>query len=148
MEEMGEHKEIFDKNFIQQFKTKNSYQLWANENMHLLSQAYLPGNAPITRAIWDLTQMVKKLKSKLTRSGNSNTNITQSWMIVVTQKIIEIAINDEQIMEVFTVLAENKFHLTDKIIRNPYFPEDLKHQWLLLEGQFQCILSSLLQHQD
>jgi len=92
--------------------------------------------------------MVKKLKNKLTRSGNTNTNITNSWMIVVTQKIMEIAVDDQQIMEVFTVLAENRLSLADKIGRNPYFPEDLKQQWLNLEAKHQFILSTLLQHRD
>jgi len=69
-------------------------------------------------------------------------------MIVVTQKIMEIAADDDQIMEVFTVLAENRLSLAEKIGRNPYFPEDLKQQWLNLEAHHQCILSALLRHQD
>jgi len=130
--------------FIHQFKTKPGYQSWANENMHLLSAAY-PGSAPIPKAIWDLTQMVKKLKSKLAKNGNINTNITNSWMIVVTQKILEIAFDDESIMEAFTVLAEHRLSLADRISRNPLFPEDLKYQWLNLEARHHFILSSFLQ---
>jgi len=91
--------------------------------------------------------MVKKLKTKLAKNGNINTNITNSWMIVVTQKILEIAMNDDSIMEAFTVLAEHRLSLADRITRNPLFPEDLKSLWLNLEARHHFILSSFL-HAD
>uniref|UniRef100_A0A6B2L153 UDENN domain-containing protein n=1 Tax=Arcella intermedia TaxID=1963864 RepID=A0A6B2L153_9EUKA len=135
----------FDKLFISQFKTKKSYQKWANENLHLLSQDYHPG-LPVSKPIWDLNQMIKKLKSKMNRNTSNDASITRSWMIVVTQKIIELATDDDQLMEVFTILAENRLSLAEKIAKIPSFPEDLKQQWLNIEARQQFVLSELLKH--
>jgi hypothetical protein len=136
---------LFRDQFVHQFKTKRGYQSWANENNHLLSQVY-PGSAPISKALWDLTQMIKKLKTKLSKNGNLN--VTNSWMIVVTQKIFEVAIDDDTIMEAFTILAENRLSLAERISRNPQFPEDLKHTWLNLEARHQYILSTFIKHEN
>lgn len=121
---------------INKFQTKRSYQKWANENMHLLSSTYLVANCKISRNMWDFSQLLRKKSEPQTSQ--------QPWILTVAKKIIELAVDDDQVMEIFSLLTHHKIQLVDLIMRSLNFPADVKKDILQIVDKQNNLINSML----